>query len=38
MKIFLLWIFVYQTKARNSGNTVAAMNPEFDLLMTSNDL
>ena len=38
MKIFLLWIFVYQTKARNSGNTVAAMNPEFELLMTSNDL
>ena len=25
-------------KARNQGNTVAATNPVFDLLMTFNDL
>ena len=29
---------VYQTKARNPGNTVVATNTVFDLLMTSNDL
>ena len=27
-----------QTKARNPKNTVAATNPVFDLLKTSNDL
>ena len=30
--------FAYQLKARNPRNTVAATNPVFDLLMTSNDL
>ena len=30
--------YAYQTKARNPGNTEAATNPVFDLLMTSNDL
>ena len=36
-KIFQLWLYAYQTKAKNPGNTVAATNPLFDLLMTSND-
>ena len=35
MKMFKLWLFAYQTKARNPGNTVAATNPAFDLPMTS---
>ena len=30
--------YAYQAKARNPGNTVAATNPVFDLLMTCNDL
>ncbi len=30
--------YAYQAKARNPGNTLAATNPVFDLLMTSNDL
>ena len=30
--------YAYQTKARNPGNTVAATNPVFNHLMTSNDL
>ena len=31
--MFKLWLNVYQTKARNPGNTViAAMNPVFDHL------
>ena len=38
MKIFYLWLCGYQTKAKNPGNTVAATNPVFDFLMTSNDL
>jgi len=38
LKIFQLWLYAYQTKARNIGNTVAATNPVFDLLMTSYDL
>ena len=37
-KMFKLWLHAYQTKARNPGNTVAATDPVFDLLMTSNDL
>ena len=37
-KIFQLWLYAYQMKARDSRNTVAATNPLFDLLMTSNDL
>ena len=37
-KIFQLWLNAYQTKAGNPGNPVAATNPVFDLLMTSNDL
>ena len=37
-KKFQLWLYAYQTKARNPRNTVAAANPVFDLLMTSNDL
>ena len=37
-KMFQLWVYVYQTKASNPGNTVEATNPVFDLLMTSNDL
>ena len=31
-------LYAYQAKARNPGNTVAATNPVFDLLITSNDL
>ena len=31
MKVFSLWFYAYQTKARNQGNTVAATNPVFDL-------
>ena len=41
MKMFKLWLYSYQTKARNQGNTEAATNPVFDLLITSttsNDL
>ena len=38
MKLFKLWLYAYQTKARNPGNTVVATNPVFDLLMISNDL
>ena len=38
MKMFKLWLFAYQTKARNPENTVAATNPVFDILMTFNDL
>ena len=31
--MFKLWLYAYQTKARNPGNTViAAMNPVFDHL------
>ena len=37
-KMFQLWLYAYQTKARNPGNTVAATNPVFDLLKTSKDL
>ena len=37
-KIFQLWLYAYQTKARNPRNTVPATNSVFDLLMTSNDL
>ena len=37
-KLFQLWIHVYQTKARNPGNTVVATYPVLDLIMTSNDL
>ena len=37
-KIFQLWLYAYQTKASNPGNTVAATNLVFDLLMTSNDM
>ena len=33
-----LWLYTYQTKARNPGNTVVATNTGFDLLMTSFDL
>ena len=38
MKRFELWLYANQREARNPGNTVAATNPVFDLLMTSNDL
>ena len=38
MKLFVLWLYVYKSKARNPGNIVAATNPVFDLLMTSKDL
>ena len=38
MKMFYLWLYAYQTKAMNPRNTVAATNPLFGLLMTSNDL
>ena len=32
--MFELWLYAYQTKARNPGNTViAAMNPVFDHLV-----
>ena len=34
-KYFKLWLNAYQTKARNPGNTVAATDPVFDLLMRS---
>ena len=33
-----IWLYAYQTKAMNPGNTVVATNTVFDLLMTSNDL
>ena len=36
--MFELWLYAYQTKARNQGNTVAATNPVFDLKITSYDL
>ena len=32
------WLYAYQTKARNPGNTIAATNPVFGLLMTSSEL
>ena len=32
--MFKLWLYAYQTKARNPGNILAATNPVFDLLMT----
>ena len=33
MQLFLLWLYAYQTKAMNPGNTViASMNPVFDHL------
>ena len=32
--MFQLWLYAYQTKARNPGNTVAAMDPVFDHLMS----
>ena len=38
IKLFVLWLYVYKSKARNPGNIVAATNPVFNLLMTSNDL
>ena len=38
MKMLLLWLYAFQTKARNPENTEAATNPVFDILMTSNDL
>ena len=34
LKMFQLWLYAYQTKVRNPGNTVAVTNPVFDLLMT----
>jgi len=34
MKMFKLWLYAYQTKARNPGNTVVATNAVFDLLIT----
>ena len=37
-KMFKLWLHAYQMKAGNPGNIVAAMNPVFDLLVTSDDL
>jgi len=37
-KIFQLWVYAYQLKARNQRNTVAATNPVFDLLKTSSKL
>ena len=37
-KMFQLWLYACQTKVRNPGNTVVAINPVFDLLMTSNGL
>ena len=36
--MFKLWLYAYQTKARNPGNAEAAKNSVFELLMTSNDL
>ena len=30
MKIFLLWFYEYQAKARNQGNTVKATNLVID--------
>jgi len=38
LNIFQLWLYAYQTKAINPGNTVAATNLVFDPQMTSNDL
>ena len=38
LKMFQLWLYAYQTKVRNPGNPVVAMNSALDLLMTSNDL
>ena len=38
LKFFKLWLYAYETKARNPGNTVKAENSLFDLLMTSYDL
>ena len=28
MKMFVLWLYVYQSKARNPGNTVASKKEE----------
>ena len=36
--VLTMALYAYQTKARNQGNTVAATNPLFNLLMTSYDL
>ena len=36
--MFQLWLYAYETKARNPRNTVASTNPVFNFLMTSNDL
>ena len=35
--MFHLWLYAYQTQARNPGNTVTT-TLVFDPLMTSNDL
>ena len=34
--MFKLWLYAYQTKDRNPGNTAVATNTAFDLIMTSN--
>ena len=33
-----IWLYAYQTEARNPGNSVAATNLVFDPLMTLDDL
>ena len=35
-KMFQLWLYAYQTKARNPCITVAATNPMFDLIIIFN--
>ena len=37
-KMFQLWLYAFQKKAKNSWNTEAATHPVLDLLMTFNDL
>ena len=32
------WLYAYQTKARNPGNTIAATNPVLEILIISIDL